>query len=90
MTRTRVLRFLRREFLWLALGLAAGFLLLPWALYEVGSRLLGPYAGDGRLGLTRALMGDFLHLRPAAWLLLLGPLVLLWTLRVLLRGLRAR
>lgn len=85
-----LLALLRREALWLAVGLGLGFVALPWLIYAVGNRLLGPYAGEGLAGLTGALYGDFLRLRPAALLLLLGPLALLWALRLCWRGLRGR
>ena len=64
----RLLVFLRREAAWLVVGVALGFGALPWLLYQVGSRTLGPYEGGGEAMLWQTLYGDFLRLRPAAWL----------------------
>ena len=86
----RLLAFLRREALWLALGLGTGFIVLPWLIYAAGTRTLGPYEGGGAAALTAALYGDFLRLRPAAWILLLGPLAMLFALRLCVRALRGR
>ena len=85
---SRLLAFLRREAAWFAVGLALGFGALPWLLYQVGSRTLGPYEGGGAEALFQTLYGDFLRLRPAAWLLLLGPLLTIVALRVVVAGLR--
>jgi hypothetical protein len=86
----RLLVFLRREALWLALGLGFGFIALPWLIYAAGSRLLGPFEGGSAAALTATLYGDFLRLRPAAWILLLGPLAMLFALRLCVRAMRAR
>ena len=84
----RLFAFLRREAAWLIVGLALGFGALPWVLYQVGTRTLGPYEGGSAAMLSQTLYGDFLRLRPAAWLLLLGPLLLIFALRLCVRGLR--
>jgi hypothetical protein len=84
----RLFALLRREAAWLIVGLALGFLALPWLLYEVGTRTLGPYEGGSLAVLSATVYGDFIRLRPAAWLLLFGPLLLLLALRLCARGLR--
>jgi hypothetical protein len=76
----------RRE---LTIALAAfgfGFLLLPFLIYWLGVRVLGDYApGAGVLDFAESIWADFLRLRPAAWMLVLGPYVIVQALRLLRR-----
>ena len=81
--------FLRREFTWLLLGLVLGFAALPYAVYEIGSRMLGPYEGSGVWTLATSLYADFVRLKPAAWIFLLGPLAAVYAVRLCIRGLRS-
>ena len=81
----------RRE---LTIALAAfgfGFLVLPFAIYWVGSRVLGEYApGAGALDLVESIWADFLRFELPAWILVLGPYLLVQALRLLRRIWRAR
>lgn len=64
-----------------------GIVVLPLLVYLVGALTLGPYEG-GIGSFLAKLYGDFVRLAPTAWLLLLGPYVLFWALRLLTRPLR--
>lgn len=64
-----------------------GIVLLPLLVYLVGALTLGPYEG-GIGSFLAKLYGDFVRLAPTAWLLLLGPYLLFWALRLLTRPLR--
>ena len=64
--------------------LAGGLFVVPLGVYLVGQRLFGEYADGDVLTLAERIWGDFLTLRPAAWVLVLGPYVTV----LLLRGIR--
>ena len=83
--------WLRREGAILAVTAAFGLLLFPALVYLVGQQLLGEYRSDGGLGRFYADLFAALA-RPGlwAWLLVLGPWLLLQTLRLLVAPLRAR
>ncbi len=80
---------IRREFLWLAIALPVGLLLLPPLIWLVGSRVFGPYAG----GNTRELMDHYFqglgHAHQAFWIVALGPYLVILTLRLTLAAVRA-
>lgn len=59
----------------LAAGLLAfGLLVLPFAVYVVGQRMLGEYGdGAGPLALAESIWLDLLSLRLPAWILVLSP-----------------
>jgi hypothetical protein len=80
---------LRRELRRFAVIVAASLTVLPLLVYLAGVLTLGPYEG-GLPAFLRSLYGAFLSLKPGAWLLLLGPYVLLQALRLLVRPLRRR
>jgi hypothetical protein len=79
----------RREFLWLLIGLPVGVLLLPPLIWLVGSHVFGPYTG----GNTRDLVDHFFRGlgrgQQAFWIVALGPYLALLALRLTLAGLRA-
>lgn len=79
----------RREVLWLLIGLPIGVLLLPPLIWLLGSRVFGPYGG----GNTRDLVDHFFRGlgqgQQAFWIVALGPYVAILTLRLTLAGLRA-
>lgn len=87
-TRNGPLVFLRREVAWLVTGLALGFAALPYAVYEIGLRTLGPYEGQGAGALAGSVYADFLHLKLAAWIFLLGPLAAVYALRLCFKAMR--
>jgi len=64
--------------------LAAGLFVLPAAIYYVGNALLGPYGDKAGLGTFYAdFFGDLASPSGRAWMLALGPLVLISWLRLL-------
>ena len=79
----------RREFLWLLIGLPVGVLLLPPLIWLVGSHVFGAYAG----GNTRDLVDHFFRGlgrgQQAFWIVALGPYLAILTLRLTVAGFRA-
>ena len=72
----------RREVAIAAGSLAFGLIVLPFAVYVVGQRVLGEYAADsGALGLAEGIWRDFLSLRLPAWILVLSPYLTLQLVR---------
>lgn len=71
---------IQRDSAWLLAALLFAAAALPLLVYYTGLYTFGPYAGGGSLDFVRNYYADLAGLRPAAWLLLLGPviLVLLW------------
>ncbi len=68
-----------------------GFLLLPFAIYWVGSALIGEYAPDASgLTLAERIWNDLLALEPFAWLLALSPYLVVLMVRLLRRVWRPR
>lgn len=64
----------RRELAIAAAAVAFGLLVLPFAVYVVGQRMLGEYEADsGALGLAESIWRDFLSLRLPALILVLSP-----------------
>jgi hypothetical protein len=71
---------IRRDSAWLLAALLFAAAALPLLVYFTGLQTFGPYAHGGPLDFFRDYYADLARLRPAAWLLLLGPviMVLLW------------
>lgn len=83
---------LQRLVFWIIL-LLVGWLLMPLAVYTIGTLMAGPYSGPGGLpGLYAGIYADALRLHPAAHVLLNLPVVLtlIWTLCSRLRQLVGR
>jgi hypothetical protein len=78
---------LRFELIFASLWLAFGLFVLPAIIYMVGTLLLGPYGENQGLG---AFYADFFKdlVEPAgrAWILALGPLVVVSILRLIFLG----
>jgi hypothetical protein len=70
----------RHHLRWIAAALVFGAAVLPFLVYLTGVTLLGPYGSGGAGSFYANFIGDLVRLRPAAWLLLVGPatLVLVW------------
>ena len=66
-----------------------GLLLLPVAVYFIGGRVFGSYEGDGFGGFFGGVMGRLAAGNGWAWFLVLSPLLLVVTIRVLAWGWRA-
>jgi hypothetical protein len=70
----------------LAAGLLAfGLVGLPFAIYLVGDRMLGDYAGSGALGLAESLWLDLAAFHPLPWLLVLSPYIVVQLIRAVRR-----
>lgn len=66
----------RREVAIAAICVGFGLLVLPFAVYFVGDRVLGEYAADsGAMALAEAIWLDVLSLSLPAWILVLSPYV---------------
>ncbi len=80
----------RRDKFWLSAALLFGVLALPFLVHLTGVLVLGEYAG----GNAAAFLGDYLRglvtLRWYSWVLALGPLVIVASWRIALRGRRSR
>lgn len=76
----------KRELTLAAAMLAFGLFILPLAIYLVGRQVIGEYDADaGVLALAEHIWTDFLSLRPTAWILVLGPYVVVQLLRYVRR-----
>jgi hypothetical protein len=80
---------IRREFLWLLIALTVGLLLLPPAVWLVGSRVFGPYAGGNGRDLVDHFFRGLGQGFDAFWIVALGPYVAILSLRATLAALRA-
>ena len=79
-----------RKWMWIGgIVLLAFLLVLPFLVYLAGLLSLGPYEG-GIAKFLGSLFGALLRLEPAAWLLVLGPWLLVSVLRFTTRPLRRR
>jgi hypothetical protein len=82
--------FVRRELLILGIALACGLLLMPFLIWLVGNRVLGPYthgqdatAGTGPLRLLADYFSGLAHGSVIFWCVAVGPYVLVTLVRVL-------
>jgi hypothetical protein len=79
----------RRELIFLGVGVAAGFILIPLAIWLVGSRILGPYthaqdptAGTGPARLLADFYAGLTHGSVIFWCVAIGPFVLISLARI--------
>ncbi len=79
---------IRRELLWLIIGIPLGVLLLPVLIWLVGARVFGPYAGGEVGDLVSHFFRGLGQGEPAFWLVAVGPYVCLLLLRVLIQAIR--
>lgn len=80
---------LNRELRYFLLIAGFGLLVLPFLVYLAGVLTLGPYEA-GLLSFLASLFRSFFTLQPTAWVLLLGPYLLFWVVRLMTRPLRRR
>jgi hypothetical protein len=83
-------RPVRREILILTIALLCGIVILPLAIFLVGSRTLGTYAGGDLRGFMTNFFTGLGQGTFAFWTVALGPYVLTVLLRVLLDITRRR
>jgi hypothetical protein len=70
-----------REALTIALCLGLGVLVMPCLIFAIGRIVLGPYAHGNLFALWRDFLAALTAGSAAAWLIVVGPYVLLWLLR---------
>jgi hypothetical protein len=79
----------RREATIAAALIGFGLLVLPFAVYIVGARLIGDYGPEGTdlgpMALAEAIWLDLLSLRLPAWLLVLSPYITVQLVRSMRR-----
>jgi len=80
---------IRREFLWLAIALPVGVLLLPPLIGLVGSRVFGPYAGGNTRDLVDHYFRGLGQGHQAFWIIALGPYLAILVLRLTTAAVRA-
>jgi hypothetical protein len=81
----------KRELVIAAVLFGFGFLALPFAIYWVGTELIGEYAPEANvLTLAERIWTDLLRLEPVAWLLVLSPYAVLQLMRLTRRVWRRR
>jgi hypothetical protein len=80
----------RRELIILGIALACGFILMPFLIWLVGNRILGPYthgqdatAGTGPLRLLADYFSGLGHGSVIFWCVAAGPYVLVLVMRLL-------
>jgi hypothetical protein len=72
----------QREISVAAAALGFGIIVLPFAIYFVGQRLLGEYRADaGAMALAEIIWLDLLSLSAPAWILVLSPYATVQLLR---------
>jgi hypothetical protein len=81
----------RFEIIFASAWLATGLFALPAAIYLVGALMLGPYkAGAGLTQFYTDFFGDLADPTLRAWIIALGPLVLVTAVRLIFWGTPAR
>lgn len=74
---------LKRDAAWLAVSAVFALAVLPVLVYYTGTATLGPYSNGGLRTFVGDYLADLARLRPAAWMLLLGPVALVGAWRLL-------
>ena len=64
---------LKKNLVPMAIGLAAGALVLPALIYGVGVAVLGPYDGGSLAETYKMVLGGLPHGAIASWVVVLGP-----------------
>jgi len=73
----------KRHVAWTVAALGFAALVLPFLVYFTGLQVFGPYRGGGPLQFLGDFYVDLGRLQPGAWLLLLGPVMLVAVWRML-------
>ena len=78
--------WLAQELIWLLGSLLTGLLVLPAMIYVVGTRMFGGYkgSGDGISAFYAGFAQDLATAHVSSWTLVLGPLVLVYAVRLVL------
>jgi hypothetical protein len=84
---SRYRRRVRFELILASIWLAVGLFAVPATIFAVGGALLGPYGDNGGLGRFYGdFFGDLAEPSVRAWMIALGPLVLISLLRLVFAG----
>jgi hypothetical protein len=75
----------RRDKFWLLAALLFSLLVLPFLVHLTGAYVLGQYAGGGAAAFFGSYLRDLATLRWYAWVLALGPLVIVASWAILVR-----
>lgn len=79
-----------RELVTIALCLLIGLLVVPTGVYVVGRQILGPYANGGLPNLIADIARELVRGSLPFWLLVGGPYIAVWLLRLIRWGWRGR
>lgn len=74
---------LRGHLTWVVAAAIVAAVALPVLVFYTGNATLGPYAGGGLGQFVIDYVADLARLRPGAWTLLLGPVVMVAAWRVI-------
>jgi hypothetical protein len=85
--------WLQRELIIYGVAIGCGLILMPFLIWSIGSRVLGPYThGDNAHAGPFALFGDFwvglVHGSAVFWIVALGPALAILLVRLFLALLR--
>jgi hypothetical protein len=81
----------KRELVIAAVLLGFGLLALPFAIYWVGSQMIGEYSPDASpFTLAEQIWTNLLQLEPFAWVLVVSPYLVLQLVRLVRRVWRTR
>jgi hypothetical protein len=81
---------LKKELILAAALIAFGLLVLPYAIYLVGTLVIGPYDGEaGAVGLGLAIWGGLVRFEWPPWVLVSSPYLVVQLLRLALRAARS-
>lgn len=79
---------LAQELIWLLGSILTGLLVLPAMIYAVGLKIFGSYKGSGTATGIAAFYADYAHdlstAHLSSWTVAVGPLVLIYALRLIL------
>ena len=77
---------MRRELSIVLITISCSVILLPGLIFVVGSRIFGAYGSTGGIvSMYQATLKDFLELRLATWIIVLGPAICVALLRLTFR-----
>jgi hypothetical protein len=79
----------RRELLWVLIGLVVGLLLLPPAIWLIGAHVFGAYAAGNVRDLVDHFYRGLGQGQQAPWIVVLGPYLAIVVLRLTLGAVQA-
>jgi hypothetical protein len=79
----------RRELLWILIGLVTGLLLLPPLIWLAGSHVFGPYAAGNARDLVDHFYRGLAAGQQSIWIVALGPYLAIVVLRLTVGAIQA-